>query len=309
MDKGSCAKVKANYICMLCNKDLKRPDLRKLHMHLEHPEEEVLSDLKCLICEDLFEKKEGLNEHYLEVHGTNFPCKYCEKIFKIPKTLADHIKSQHRKIGLKCEVCGKVSRSVKELNAHRDIHNEKATVKCPDCDMMFTSQVKMNYHWGIKHDVKEYPCEVCEKLFKSKIRMYNHKYIVHKEKNYRCHLCAKAFLRDSELNNHILWHEGKWKPKKRFQQKKAHDPANLLKYHCSICNKGFNEAKFYNKHMKRKTVHMSYKCQKCEMEILGLYNYREHCKGHQAPKKRAHQMAAPQFQDYIQIKPEINLNM
>jgi KRAB domain-containing zinc finger protein len=222
------------------------------------------------------------------------------------------MRSQHMNIGLICDICGKVLRCIKELKAHKEIHNVDLTVKCLECDLMFTSTIKMKYHWENVHNPGQFICEICSKSYTTKPKLHKHRYEAHTEKNFRCHRCGKGFIRNGELTNHMLWHEGKWKPKRqnrstqnkekiykcelcdmrtaRAYNLKKHVrhvhlgekrlPKNPQDFYCSICQKSFSEARNYKKHMSRKSVHLLYKCDKCPQEILGLPNFRTHKKDH-----------------------------
>lgn len=88
-------------------------------------------------------------------------------------------------------------------------------------------------------------------------------------KKFQCKYCEKVFSVKSLLKKHLLVHE---------------DPEKLK---CKICGKFSSNEKQLKLHLKN--LHMRFKCEKCDFEILGETKFNSHrikCEGKKKKRER-----------------------
>ena len=75
------------------------------HLKVVHAKEDAKVRYPCSKCSYQATTKRCLNVHIQVVHGTGLPCKIsnCNKTFKNPSGLRDHIKINHEGLSIKCD--------------------------------------------------------------------------------------------------------------------------------------------------------------------------------------------------------------
>ena len=179
--------------CLECGTEIKETALRK-HLMYKHKE---VADIKCTFT-------------------------HCEKLFKQPQTLKNHIKLVHEKQRVLCVNCGI---PVSNIFLHRrkclPTGNYAEDVACVQCQKSFCSKQLFEYHERTVHisvkacnlcgqEVKNLerhkenmhgdqeksnkcPEEDCGKEFKTKLQVKRHNDAVHLQLREQCHQCDKWF--------------------------------------------------------------------------------------------------------------------
>ena len=155
--------------------------------------------------ENVFEREIDVvpQRHYFE-------CKKCNKKFRFPKWLLNHIKKGCADKTIKfrhCPVCGKLVRK-DYFSKHVKIHT-RPMLKCDKCKGAFKNAETLQAHKTSIHDPKPeiiQSCEVCKKVFKNEIQMKQHMSKYHREKDIKCDECPMVFATKGGLRRHMKNH-------------------------------------------------------------------------------------------------------
>lgn len=180
----------------------------------------------CEVCGIKVLSKSTLKIHYLRKHSQefNFPCKQCNKVFKVRGDLTTHTRLNHKEPTAICEICGKITKNKQALYVHQKYSHFKTEFICPICKKCMASKENLNQHVNIYHAKKERLfCDICKNSFMNKSSLRNHITIVHYEKTFACETCGKLFGRGYQLRQHLLTH------------------TNLRPYICRLCGKQFKQ--------------------------------------------------------------------
>lgn len=231
--------------------------------------------LKCPICEKFYTKRDILNFHIKQMHGTDedkpYQCDICSKRYVRLESLAIHVK---------------VHMSKEEREKFR-IH------KCDQCDAVFSTKHNVKNHKKYKHQGEyAYFCAGCAKYFKSRLDYEIHRRNVHDDDGpdrAQCHICSRWFSHEKALRNHIrdthnpgtpfvcihCNHQTKSRQALRSHIKMKHEER---KYRCDYCEKAFQTPRRLNEHL---TVHVGgtlYSCGFCEKTFNSNSNMYKHLK-------------------------------
>ena len=72
------------------------------------------------------------------------PCKECDKKFRLPEQLENHIMKKHNKGTFKCEHCPKTFKKAGQRKLHEEIHSKP--YKCDQCDASFARKSNLLGH-------------------------------------------------------------------------------------------------------------------------------------------------------------------
>ncbi|CAB3982164.1 partial [Paramuricea clavata] len=139
----------------------------------------------------------------------SYTCGKCGKIFTSLSYLARHIKRvcpdmTHRK--WKCDLCEKAFRHPFGLQQHVFTHTGERPHKCSQCPKAFYSSNDLRRHSRIHSGERPYKCKHCGKTFATTISLKTHTFIHTGEKPHRCPHCPKTFATSSKLGRHIVTH-------------------------------------------------------------------------------------------------------
>ncbi|KAM9783136.1 uncharacterized protein ACB057_015434 [Neosynchiropus ocellatus] len=175
----------------------------------------------------------------------SFKCPECEKSFRHRSVLELHMRIHSKDKPYQCKVCGKAFRFGSYLQQHLIIHTGKKPYKCPDCGKDFAFLQNMKTH---------------QKL--------------HQEKPFRCTSCRKGYSDESQLQQHMLSHNGD-KPHK-----------------CDLCDKSFGLAYLLRDHMNTHTGDRPHRCDECHKSFSWFSSLLVHQKIH-ARKRQSSGLFAP----------------
>ncbi|XP_063391363.1 putative zinc finger protein 66 [Cydia fagiglandana] len=211
------------------------------------------SHLACPACGDFLRTEEALQQHLLDYNSSkpkrkprrkrgvpitiaDLTCNICEKVYKNPNSLRDHIKLHRsdRKRDYTCDRCGKTFYSKGTLTSHIMSHDQIRPHICRICNKSFLFPNMLRRHVQMHSGVKPYSCEQCGRCFRLQYQLNAHKIIHTDAMPHVCQYCNKAFRFKQILKNHERQHTGA-KP-----------------YSCKHCGMEFTNWSNYNKHMKRR---------------------------------------------------------
>ena len=144
----------------------------------ERPKPIQQSELRCIHCDEKFEKLSLLQRHKLEVH----------------------------KLGYNCDICGKLLHGFRSrMEAHKAIHSSE-NHNCSTCSKKFRSKNHLERHQKRVHSPNlEYchTCNICGKVLNAKHIFEGHMNMHLGLKPYKCAVCASAYQNESNLSAHV----------------------------------------------------------------------------------------------------------
>lgn len=236
----------------------------------------------------------------LEDSNEDFPCGYCDKIFKYGAEMIKHIEDKHQPDEnepiddenedeseefsvsfctekadesdsiietFECFPCQKQFKSEDDLAKHiKDAHDKCSKERkhpCTKCSKSFYTKSDLWSHMRI-HSGTKYTCQQCGKQLASSGSLHNHHKSVHQEhKQFECHVCFKTFALKQKLVNHVMTeHEGQ----KPFQ--------------CHKCHQGFVHKQSYEAHQRRHNGQVL-SCQHCSRSFHDAGYLKKHLKKHE----------------------------
>uniref|UniRef100_UPI0037E8660E uncharacterized protein n=1 Tax=Semicossyphus pulcher TaxID=241346 RepID=UPI0037E8660E len=261
---------KRTFNCPLCPQTYLAPANLRAHMLIHEAEYEKLErtprppteinkvwekGLTCPHCPGIFCDEASLNVHMLSIHKS--VAQFVEEVAAPPKKQfvplsSGSVQGKWRGDGLKsykCSECGKTFRHRSVLELHMRIHSKDKPYQCKVCGKGFRFSSYLQQHLIIHTGKKPYKCPDCGKDFAFMQNMKTHQKL-HQEKPFRCTSCRKGYSDETQLQHHMLSHNGD-KPHKCDQCDKSFGLAYLLRdhmnthtgerpHHCSECNKSFS---------------------------------------------------------------------
>lgn len=289
---------KNRFRCFYCPKDFTECEDMKQHTVMEHPvcdikakcmklknrgEEGIKIDTSSLSCKLCFESVpdfDNLITHIVSEHKAkydksipnlwlpyklikdNFPCPFCQQVYRYFGILLRHISRDHTDNKKICLYCGKSFRSDPNLRAHVSRYHKAAKHKCAHCDCEFTSSGDLQLHLGRKHGVKIADCPQCEEKFTSHYMVSRHLINVHGT-GHKCSYCGKLFPKHSFMMSHV----------RRLHLKEKN-------VECSICFEKFFDAQRLKMHMVKHIGERNFHCDVCGKKFLWKKNLRGHMASH-----------------------------
>ncbi|XP_028280500.1 Krueppel homolog 1-like [Parambassis ranga] len=180
------------------------------------------------------------------VNAKSYKCSECGKTFRHRSVLGLHMRIHSKDKPYQCNVCGKGFRFGSYLQQHLIIHTGKKPYKCPDCGKDFAFLQNMRTH---------------QKL--------------HQEKPFRCTSCRKGYSDETQLQHHMLSHNGD-KPHK-----------------CDQCDKSFGLAYLLRDHMNTHTGERPHRCDECHKTFSWFSSLLVHQKIHARKRQSFSQYSLP----------------
>lgn len=224
--------------------------LQKRHSLVEHMAYHSQSEsLKCPICGKLYTKRDILQYHIKQMHGSEtdrpYQCDLCGKRYVRLQTLEIHMRVHLSK----------------EAKALRRVH------KCEECDAKFSTIHNMRNHVKYKHrGIYSYFCTGCAKYYKTKLDYEIHRRNVHDDDGpmrMQCHICSRWFSHEKALRVHI---------------RDTHNPDTP--FHCTICKHQTKSRQALRSHIKMKHEERKFRCEYCEKAFQTLRRLNEHITVH-----------------------------
>ncbi|PFX32385.1 Zinc finger protein 358 [Stylophora pistillata] len=150
-----------------------------------------------------------VDPQYNRIGREGYTCGKCGKIFTSLSYLARHIKRVCPDMSCrkwKCNMCDKAFRHPFGLQQHIYTHTGERPHKCSQCPKAFYSSNDLRRHSRIHSGERPYHCKHCEKSFATTISLKTHTYIHTGEKPHKCPHCPKTFATSSKLGRHIVTH-------------------------------------------------------------------------------------------------------
>ncbi|GBB83560.1 hypothetical protein RclHR1_10260003 [Rhizophagus clarus] len=233
----------------------------------DHPTDEKHPyQLKCKICDYIFNSHSQFNKHAKASHNVGFMCSLCSQIFPQKSLKKEHSRCNHF---FTCQICGKVLRSEDGLKYHETIHNQmninsqhEETSYEPIAARLRSRKMK-NDSSKDDDDVMDESQTSSESSESQTTVFFIHEIVPtefssNKSNSYqlKCNICEKLFDNHSKFNKHA---------------RKLHN----YKFICSICSQIFSQKSLEKEHIRQ--VH-SVECRDCGRKFGDKSSLMSHCK-------------------------------
>ena len=163
--------------------------------------------IKCIVpmCKDRFPSVKIWNTHHRQYHkGWKLECKRCQKPFRTPSAMRDHMYI-HADTLFKCSVCDSKFAFKSSLLSHKKVHSKARMHRC------FSGGCTKKYKWAqdLHHHIKKhlnivYHCCVCDYSSHEKRRVKGH-FIKHQDiKKYVCEKCNFSCKYHTQWIHHLV---------------------------------------------------------------------------------------------------------
>ncbi|XP_059194445.1 zinc finger protein 62 homolog [Centropristis striata] len=275
---------KRTFNCPLCPQTYSAPANLRAHMLIHEAEYETLERTpkppkennkqwekghNCPHCPCVYRDEGSLNKHLLSDHKS--VAQYLKNIATPPENQftpinRDNVQGKWKNDGIsvksyKCSECGKTFRHRSVLELHMRIHSKDKPYQCKVCGKGFRFGSYLQQHLIIHTGKKPYKCPDCGKDFAFLQNMRTHQRL-HQEKPFRCTSCRKGYSDETQLQHHMLSHNGD-KPHK-----------------CDLCDKSFGLAYLLRDHMNTHTGERPHRCDECNKTFSWFSSLLVHQKIH-----------------------------
>ncbi|XP_029307141.1 uncharacterized protein LOC115021112 [Cottoperca gobio] len=275
---------KRTFNCPLCPQTYLIPANLRAHMLIHEAEYETLERTprppkendkhsekghSCPHCPCVYRDEVSLNLHLLSIHKS--VAQHLEKVETPPKDQCTPLSSDNAQgkwgsdgisiKSYKCSECGKTFRHRSVLELHMRIHSKDKPYQCKVCGKGFRFGSYLQQHLIIHTGKKPYKCPDCGKDFAFLQNMKTHQKL-HQEKPFRCTSCRKGYSDETQLQHHMLSHNGD-KPHK-----------------CDQCDKSFGLAYLLRDHMNTHTGERPHRCDECHKTFSWFSSLLVHQKIH-----------------------------
>lgn len=281
--------------------------------HLLHKNEPVCA---CPVCWIHFPERKHLDYHLNVFHVSkdNLNCHLCDEKFNSKEDLVNHYSTHQPNIKYSCGICKDfiepmscLQEVINHRNALHPTNNLHALLLCPEsgCNESFDEDTEFLQHMT-HHEIGQkfkHTCSKCEFSAFSENISARHVAKFHYEPERRCNICTKRFKTPPELDTHLEKHDkdvaseiciceycGKISSNSSLhsQHMKKHrermKPNTLF---CEVCGDGFRAEPYLAKHMfvyhpevKHSIVPTHFPCIYCDHNSLTAVAYRQHMSSH-----------------------------
>lgn len=248
----------------------------------------------CDLCDSSFTLKNQLLVHKNQEHGADIKCDICNQVFNSMVSLRSHKFTKHTGKDKICEICGYSTKKTYDFKRHQVKHSSVYTIKCSVCNKGFYSQYEFNEHKNVHTAERPYQCEVCGVDYSRRSSLILHRNRKHPEiydTSKRCQICNQVCLTKETMAAHIKTHvEGR----KRYYCDicgKGLLTRVILKIHrrshtgekpfdCSYCGRAFSCKKNLSVHIRLHTGDRPYSCAFCWKSYTKSSALKAHEKSH-----------------------------
>eukprot|EP00794_Sanderia_malayensis_P005445 gene5445-6127_t len=129
-------------------------------------------------------------------------CDRCEKAFRHPFGLQQHIYTHTGERPYKCDQCSKAFYSANDLRRHKRTHSGERPYSCSHCKKAFSTTISLKTHTYIHTGERPHKCPHCPKTFATSSKLSRH-VVTHSDKRpFSCDICVKTFNRSGDLRRH-----------------------------------------------------------------------------------------------------------
>ncbi|XP_055530475.1 zinc finger protein 431-like isoform X2 [Wyeomyia smithii] len=193
-------------------------------------------------------------------------CEHCDAVFQRRTEYNEHL-DQHaaaEHVGFRCDLCSTTFNNIRALRMHRKNHLGPPKVwGCEVCQKKYSSKNLLDEHMNMHSGKRPFKCSHCPKDFASKYTLAAHTKIHQdRERVFNCRECGKGFYSQSNLLQHEKIHTG------------------VRDYACSDCEKTFMSQHNLDIH---RIVHMNYKpfvCRTCGKGFARKAEIKDHERTH-----------------------------
>jgi len=222
---------KDNYECGKCGRVF--TSLIYLARHIKRVCPDMsLRKWKCDQCDKAFRHPFGLQQHIFTHTGERpFKCEQCSKAFYSANDLRRHERTHSGERPYSCSHCNKSFSTTISLKTHTYIHTGERPHKCPHCPKTFATSSKLSRHVVTHSDKRPFACNICVKTFNRSGDLRRHYNNVHNLEHglLSCDQCNKLFATQKCLDNHRVSHNRNLKYHKSPDSFQPSDDVKLLK--------------------------------------------------------------------------------
>ena len=230
----------------------------------------------CPKCPKTHTDIKALRTHIKTHINMNLECGVCQKMFKNPTLLKQHVQRHRTDAVYNCDVCDKKFMTLQKLNKHRKVHRQGQSFTCDLCGMSFTQNEYLQKHLKCHTDIRPHVCTICKKTFRTKPELRVHAVVHTRETPYTCQHCGRGFSQKGNYRIHLAQHTGQ-KP-----------------YQCSQCPLSFALRCHLTRHEATHNQKINYRCIWCSKECT----LRKHMQMHVA---RVHKEDFFQFEEQMKL--------
>lgn len=215
----------------------------------------------CPSCSKTHTDIKALRTH-IRIHvNMKLECSICNKVFKNPTLLKQHVQRHRKDAVYSCDSCNKKFLTLQKLNKHRKVHHSSGNFVCDLCGMSFALNDYLQKHKRCHTDKRPHSCTICGKSFRTKPELRVHVLIHTRETPFKCQFCGRGFSQKGNYRIHLAQHTGE-KPYQCDQcevsfalhchlkrHKITHD--QKIHYRCMWCDKECTQRKHMQMHVQR----------------------------------------------------------
>ncbi|XP_059226433.1 zinc finger protein 37 isoform X29 [Stomoxys calcitrans] len=135
------------YVCDKCGKQFSNSTRLNYHGRHDHPES---GPQQCSFCLKWYSSTSALTEHIRNVHSntcSEYRCRTCGFLSTTARALRQHERYNHEmERKYKCTMCDKSFRRPQDLKEHLATHTGKSLYACAYCDAQFKSNSNLHHH-------------------------------------------------------------------------------------------------------------------------------------------------------------------
>ncbi|XP_029035221.2 zinc finger protein 1 homolog isoform X5 [Osmia bicornis bicornis] len=259
------------YKCKVCLKVCRSLVAFKMHVALEHKEEEEQNPkdndsltYTCNFCDYESTNKSTLTSHISRKHAgkaidkrrgsygsstepKEYSCNECEFKCQNRRKLKEHLERKHAsEYKYDCEYCGKKFKVKGDMRLHVRFKHKEGPIVCDVCGKTCSNSNSLYVHQKWAHFKPKYECAICKRRMVTQENLDQHILLQHERReSFVCEECGKSFSENHRLKQHMMTHTGD-RP-----------------YDCHICGKAFARRTAYRQHLLIHTGKRPYICDIC----------------------------------------------